>query len=217
MLIVILNFFLLHISYGAITISSDNSYLQYEGRYKISSNGLIDFDSPGFRINLGIEGATNVDMLLTSNGVDKPHRFWIYIDNVLSDIVIDTKNATVNTVTTYHIADSLSKDYHMISIVKITEADWNNPNPTVNYLSFSGFVLDQGYSAPLPVLSSRTIEFIGDSITAGYCNLCKDNISVSGDYALESFASSWPSLVANNLKATIHTTGKVSKVIYVSQ
>jgi hypothetical protein len=203
--------FLLISSYaeGIITVGPENSCLQYLGRYnETESSDVKSFDSPGFQINFGVEGTSQIDILLSIANFDLPHRFWIYIDGILDGNIIDTKNATSGEVTSFNVAKNLSTDYHTVGLVKITEADWNNPFPTVNYLSFYGVELDTGDLKCLtdPHLS-RKIEFIGDSITAGYCNLCKIDPTTSG-YSAESFASSWPFLVSAGMEASYHTTGK---------
>lgn len=103
------------------TIIPDNNNLIYEGRYgpNIIESKYIDFDQPGFKIIFAVEGTTKVDLLLTSKGVNQPHRFWIYVDDALTSVIIDTFNASINEVTKYNVASNLSPDYHDISIVKI--------------------------------------------------------------------------------------------------
>eukprot|EP00602_Paraphysomonas_sp_CaronLab_P004425 CAMPEP_0185034088 /NCGR_PEP_ID=MMETSP1103-20130426/23639_1 /TAXON_ID=36769 /ORGANISM="Paraphysomonas bandaiensis, Strain Caron Lab Isolate" /LENGTH=254 /DNA_ID=CAMNT_0027570601 /DNA_START=554 /DNA_END=1318 /DNA_ORIENTATION=+ len=89
--------------------------------------------------------------------------------------------------------------------MKVTEADWNNPNPTPNYIDFHGFIIDSGDIIPLPDPPIRRVEFVGDSITAGYCNMCKGADEGAEGYTLESFGASWPTLVCDAFQADCHT------------
>jgi lysophospholipase L1-like esterase len=83
-------------------------------------------------------------------------------------------------------------------------------------LTFGGFRVDpvaegaRATTARGESLPSRKIEFLGDSITAGYCNAChgegaSDNFnSLVADNA-ESFIFSWPSQICDALDAQCHT------------
>lgn len=107
----------------------------------------------------------------------------------------------------YTVTSGIGDGSHLIRLVKITEADWNNPFPQPNFLTLHGFVLDTGAlicsNNPQP---SRRIEYIGDSITAGYCNMCQIDPSETEGYAKESFALSWPTLVSKAVGAAHHAT-----------
>ena len=113
-----------------------------------------------------------------------------------------------------------------MKIIKITESNYNHAFQGVNYVQFHGLILtppldnEENTCEFLAVTTppDRKIEFIGDSIMAGYMNLCRENnaneLSQYGDYALESFAAAWPALVARDLGAQHHTIGEgdVSRV-----
>lgn len=98
---------------------------------------------------------------------------------------------------------------HDIRLVKATEADWNGGDPVPNFVTFYGFkvataaatattpasmaeeaaavvVVSSEQPPPLP---TRKIEFLGDSITAGYCNECKTNNTLPGSHG-EAFGQS---------------------------
>merc|ERR1711937_610349 len=117
------------------------------------------------------------------------------------------------TVTEYIFATGLTKDAHEIRIMKTTEPEWNDREPSPNWLTFHGLSLDAGSisSSCLPQ-RQRRIEFIGDSITAGYCNLCQGPgpfdetpLSLEGDEAKETFALSWPTVICEKLGAECST------------
>lgn len=201
-------FLLISIAESIVDIKPDDSCLRYLGRFNDSDSGLKSFDSPGFQLSFGVEGTNQVDILISVAKCDQPHIFWIYIDDVLGDNIIDTSNITQGVVTYFNLVKNLTIDYHTIRLVKVTEADYNNPYPKINFLTFHGIQLDSGTvkcqdGPPL----TRKIEFIGDSITAGYCNMCKIDPASSG-YSAESFALSWPFLVSAGLQASYHTTGQ---------
>ena len=86
----------------------------------------------------------------------------------------------------------------------MNQTDYNNLDPSPNFVTFHGFLLDSGNIESLKSLPTRRIEFIGDSITAGFCNLCP--VDNNPTYEVESFALSWPSLVSQRLNATYHTS-----------
>jgi len=76
-----------------------------------------------------------------------------------------------------------------------------------NYVSFAGFkVHGAGHAVVPPPLPERKIEFLGDSITAGFCNECSYTppASVANDHG-ESFAASWDLRMGAILGAQVHT------------
>merc|ERR1712000_585028 len=83
---------------------------------------------------------------------------------------------------------------------------WNNKEPSPNFLTFSGFSLDMGDALPpITPIPNLRLEFLGDSITAGYCNLCPTVPSWPTGANQESFLAAWPSLVCEELNADCHT------------
>ena len=57
---------------------------------------------------------------------------------------------------------------------------------------------------PSPVRRELRLEFLGDSITAGFCNLCTPNPAESNGYLSESFIRSWAYLTAEYFGAAYH-------------
>jgi hypothetical protein len=216
---------------GNLQIHADNPHIQYDGRYKQLEDGSKEFDAPGFRISVGVNDVENVSIVLTSNGVDQPHRFWVYVDGEKRDEYIDTAGTPVGVAKLYSVVAGLDAGLHEVSIVKVTEADYNRPDPVYNTLTFSGLMLDGGEiltsnrsvtypntgSEKLSRGKARKIQFIGDSITAGYCNMCNEVSDETGAYAQESFAASWPFLVANRFDAAYQTAGKILTLPVVVQ
>lgn len=198
---------------GGIFIKPNDPSIAFEGRFRSLESGEKDFDLPGSKITLQVEGTTSVDVVLTSKGTDQPHRFWIYIDGALTENIVDTKGMSLDEVKTFNIASGLSTSPHTISLFKVTEADYNNPNPHLNYLTLNGFQIDQGTLKESSPLAERRIEFIGDSITAGYCNMCHEIDSSNGAYAQESFASSWANKVCVSLNSSCNAVGKIVFIV----
>ena len=185
---------------AAIIIRPNDRNLQFRGRYDIvEASNEVRFDLPSFGITIGVVDTTNVKLLLKAyRDVGVPNRLWVYIDGIRTSQVIDTSSFLNDTLYEIEIASNLSVSRHTIQVSKITEADLNAIVPTDNYLTFAGFVLDNGNSIPLKPISSRKIEFIGDSIMGGYCNLCE------GDYTGQSGDLSWSSLTCDNFGADCH-------------
>lgn len=180
--------------------------LAFTGRYnETEDRSTISFDAPGFQIDFGVKGVSQIDILLSVAGLDNPHRFWVYIDGIVdTHSMIDTSSFSAGEITQVNVANGISTSFHSIRVVKVTEADWNNPYPEANFLSFHGLLLDGGeVSCLADPPASRRIEYIGDSITAGYCNMCKEYPDAA-DYVKESFAMSWPTLVSAALNASQH-------------
>ena len=105
---------------------------------------------------------------------------------------------------------------HSVRILKATEADWNAGSPVANYVTFRGFSVsaasvDGGavdgvaaaYAAAPPPLPTRHIEFLGDSITAGFCNECGAS-SDPTDHN-EAYGATWDHQICELLAAECHT------------
>ena len=183
-----------------ILIHPNDRNLQLRGRFDaIDDLKEVRFDQPSFGITVGVIDTTEVKLLLKAyRGGGIANRLWVYIDGVRTSQIIDTTNFVNDTLYEIEIASNLTTSHHSIEVSKQTEADWNELVPMNNYLTFSGFLLDNGNSALLKPVSTRRIEYIGDSITAGYCNLCQD------DYTGQSSDLSWTTLTCNNLQADCH-------------
>lgn len=106
---------------------------------------------------------------------------------------------------------TLAKGQHTIRILKATEAQWNGGSPTPNFMTFSGFKINPSAAAtttivhtlPADPLPTRKIEFLGDSITAGYCNECKGPSVVPDEK--QAFGATWDYQIGQLLHAQVHT------------
>jgi len=102
---------------------------------------------------------------------------------------------------------------HDIRIFKATEADWNGGSPVPNYVTFYGLrTSSQAQAASAlaprleqsPPLPTRKIEFLGDSITAGFCNECKQQPADPTDHN-EAYGATWDHQICTTLDAQCHT------------
>lgn len=106
---------------------------------------------------------------------------------------------------------------HDVRIFKATEADWNGGSPVPNYVTFYGIkVLVDGTAAGAastappawleqpPPLPTRKIEFLGDSITAGFCNECQHTPVDPSDHR-EAYGATWDHQICTLLDAQCHT------------
>lgn len=194
-------------SIDALKLSALDSNILFEGRCDIDERAkTLSFDQPGTKINLKVKGTRFVDILLTSYVVI-PNRFWVVLDGVLSDTVIDTITMNSNSISTVRIASNLdASSEHTISIAKITEAQFNSLTPTPNFITVHGFEVEEsGRFLALKTRTERRIEFIGDSITAGYCDLCGSVDASNGPYTQESNYLAYGTLTCGRLSASCHT------------
>lgn len=221
-------------------LPTDPSF-RFVGRFDRTSSEP-KFDRSGAEIQFRTEGATQITAKMSQRltapylgadadssnpGGSAAHDFLVYVDgeplatpiigSTCSYCTFDTTGIANETVTEYIIATGMSQGAHEIRILKTTEPEFNDREPSPNWLTFHGLRLDVGSVATSSIPSrQRRIEFIGDSITAGYCNLCKGpgpfdesplslDESVSGGETQETFALSWPTVICEQLGAECST------------
>eukprot|EP01064_Diplonema_japonicum_P012069 TRINITY_DN19549_c0_g3_i2.p1 TRINITY_DN19549_c0_g3~~TRINITY_DN19549_c0_g3_i2.p1 ORF type:complete len:365 (+),score=46.48 TRINITY_DN19549_c0_g3_i2:37-1131(+) len=196
----------------AAVISPSDKNIQYIGRAVALPSGEKQFDNPGFTVKFKVQGATEVSVQMKArhalpseaDGSFILNFFETLVDGVRQPTRLSTAVTQNNSIYTFEIAKDLQEGAHDIVVFKSTEADWNAHIPTPNYMTFSGIVLSDGGSlvAPEP-LPTRRMEFIGDSITAGYCNLCHEPSMPTNEYA-QSFYDSWASQICRGVGAVCH-------------
>ncbi len=133
--------------------SFDEQYVNIFGRYYIQNNTL-NLDHAANAIEVGIIGTS-----LTANIVSSATSYMrVWIDDVELNDRLTLNPATQK----YVIANGLDDTYHKIRMVKATEmqdASWD----------ITSFEADN--FAVVPEKQSLKIEFVGDSLTAGYGSL----------------------------------------------
>jgi len=175
-----------------------------------------------------VDGRLGLGMLSMGS---EPHHFLVYLDGVAQwkplmksrcrVCTFDTTEAVRGNSNYYTIATGLdpSKSYH-IRMVKTSEPDFSSdPAPVPNWLSLHSVILDQGYLQRPDPARKRKIEFVGDSMMSGYCNICAGTPCENGrNYGQNlggeppdtsrwgSYALAWPHIVCEELKAECHAT-----------
>jgi hypothetical protein len=186
-----------------------------------NSSVAASFDFQGVTINATFTNFSKVSILLNffCNSVKEANRFVVYI-NGSEDSYLDSGNETCGQVISLPVftATKIMEGATEVSVRKITEPSFNAANADIrNFVTFEGFVVSSGESPAMTVRlhhrslnpqpdTARRIEFVGDSITCGYCNLCKQvPPNTPNTYEIENFALSWPTLTCRALGATCHT------------
>lgn len=198
-------------------VAPDDEHVQIIGRHTtlgVAEGGGaegIAFDMPGVEVRARVRGATDIYVLLAqahppAGSRDKYQEtyFDVVVDGVRSASPIVTGAGGNLSVVQYPVAAGLDPAReHELRVFKSTEAMWNQLYPAANFVVFHGFNMTGPAPATVPnaPLPARKIEFIGDSITAGYCNQC----SGSGP-AQERFYDSWANQICSTLGAQCHTS-----------
>lgn len=135
----------------AVTISPDDPRLSYIGRFNFAHPDGPTFDWPGTAVELAFTGSS-LTVLLDDGGN------WY-------DVTINGQTSVLQTLLNqerYVLAAGLGEGIHTARLEKRTEG-------MVGQATFMGFVLEPGGALqPPPPRPERRIEFVGDSITAGY-------------------------------------------------
>lgn len=132
-------------------ISAADPRIRYTGRIDFSDPTRPAFDWPAITIEAAFEGTSLVVLLQ-----DGQNSYNITVDG--QESLLQTRPD----VNRYEIAGNLSSGKHIFSMTKRTETFYGTP-------VFLGFELDTDSDlAALPPDPDRRIEFVGDSITAGY-------------------------------------------------
>lgn len=153
---------------AAVTITPDNSAIQYYGRFDMSNPLLPRCEWTGSHIKAAFTG-TSVSATVVSNA-------RVYLDILIDSVLVKGDSATTverNIV----CATGLTNTAHQL-VVYVRSED--------GVLTFEGLTLDNGAAAvspgPRPI---REIEFIGDSYTVGYANEapnsnpCGNNVAIA--------------------------------------
>ena len=166
-------------------IKPSNPDIVYTGRISFTNPDRPAWNYPGVQIMAAFEG-TSLRMLA------KPRSgyFMAQIDQA-EPFKVAFRGERDSVVT---LATALPEGHHLVRLMYVIEGYEFFPE-------FWGFVLDEGRQlVKAPLLPSRKIEFIGNSITCGYGNegLKKEE---GFDYATENHYYSYASITARNLQA----------------
>lgn len=156
-------------------LAQDLDSFKCHGRTSATQNGLnCDLSASGIEFNAYIEGELKVKIKASANCY-----YTLYIDGVRSETRFLFREGT----RTLTLANFEQGGVHNIRLLKQTEA--NNALSTIRTVEFTGYI------TTLPE-DKMLIEFIGDSITCGYGNLCAPDAPQPGSAlnqdATQSFA-----------------------------
>ncbi len=139
-------------------LTTGNSGMEFYGRFLKSQDGW-QFDWSGSAIEAGFFGTEVRFLMRLIDGSDIDY-FNVYIDGG-DPMLLEVNNMSDH----YVLAKGLDEGYHSVRIEKRTEG------PRGALCEFLKFDFGDGTVASAPARKMRTIEFFGDSITAGYGNM----------------------------------------------
>jgi hypothetical protein len=131
------------------TISPTNPNIKYVGRWDTRSSTVYTSYWPGAYFVTQFTGTTVAIQLASSVNI------YVTIDNG-ADTLYSRANGTVNLT-----PKPLAAGTHLLRVVARYDTD---------FIALQGLVLDAGATTVAPTLSSKLVEFVGDSITTGYSN-----------------------------------------------
>lgn len=163
------------------------SSFKTHGRVIATADGLVcDESASGIEFNAYVQGAVNVTFLVTADCY-----FTVYIDGVRQEKRVGVLSLPEGY--TAQIADFEQAGDHNILLLKETEAQ--KTCCTIVSVDFAGQI-----KTP-PAENDILIEFLGDSITCGYGNLCRNGAENPGSPMYEDATQTYAVLAAQELGA----------------
>jgi hypothetical protein len=181
----------------------------FVGRVQKAADGTVSFDMNGVEVKTTVTGTTGLFASMSQIQQVQGNVFQVYLDGVLQpNSRFNTSKWVAGQVVKVPLFTGLASDSnHTVSIFKDTEPQFAGTTVQPNYITFHGFSGDSSARLVAPaaqVSPLHKIEFLGDSITAGFDNLCDVPGSPKGFPWSESFARSWATGICNTLKAECH-------------
>jgi len=173
-----------HTDHPRRLIPATDKSINYVGRFDFTNPETPRFMYSGCTISADFTG-TSVAIKL----MDDSLRNWFTVNLDDSLFTFESNDSSGF----YQLAEHLPDTVHRISITRRTE--WHGGNT-----SFAGFVLDQGKGLLLIPKLSRTLEFIGNSLTCGYGNEGESRKS-HFEYRTENGYLAYGAIVARALNA----------------
>ena len=188
------------VSNESIFIGSKNKSILYTGRVNFEKDSMAILYWPGTSIKLRFKGA---DLKVILKDAHNKNYYNIILDgkkiNILNPDSVKTS---------YNLVSGLQDKEHTIEIFKRTE--WSH-GPTYFY----GFELGKGTKIlSAPKASKKTIEFFGNSITAGYAN--EDLTGDSPDSLFTNNYLAYGAITARHFDANYYCTARGGIGITVS-
>ena len=149
---------------AAVTITPDNSNIQYYGRFDRSVVLQPKCEWTGSHIKAAFTGTSIAATLVTNTNNDNS-KAKVYLDIFIDSVFVRVDSIT-STERSMVCATGLANTQHVLNLYVRAED---------GILTFKGFTLDNGATLrSLPARPTRRIEFIGDSYTVGYANETTD-------------------------------------------
>lgn len=163
------------------------AYFKTHGRVLMSDAGLIcDESATGIEFNANVQGAVNVKFLVTADCY-----FTVYIDGVRQQKRVGVLSMPDGY--TAEIANFAEPGDHTILLLKETEAQ--KTLCTIVSVEFAGQLKNP------PAENDILIEFLGDSITCGWGNLCRNGAENPGSPMFQDATQTYAVLAAQSLGA----------------
>ena len=166
--------------------------LKLHGRTSVTEDGIAcDLSATGIEFSAYIEGEVKISISVSrpSNGASTNTYFTVYIDEVRQDTRFNIKSGSE----TLTIASFEEGGVHNIRVLKQTEA--------ANSLSVFEALSFKGYFEKAPAKKDLLIEFLGDSITSGFGNMCMNGADNAGSALNQDATRTYAYLTAEKLGA----------------
>jgi len=199
------------LSTGTSLLMDDN--VAFVGRVQKAADGTVMFDMNGVRVQATLTSTTSLFASMSQVQKLEGNTFQVFLDGVLQpNSRFNTSAWVAGQVVKVPLVPSGSLaagTEHVVTVVKDTEPCFAGTRVSPNYSTFHGFSGDAGARlVPPPTTSSSApkhkVEFLGDSITAGFDNQCDIKGSPKGFPWSESFIKSWATGICDALDAECH-------------
>jgi lysophospholipase L1-like esterase len=178
---------LLHAADLPQVVAPTDPRLHYSGRWDTEDAAGPRCEWPAGQVFFTFEG-TDVNGVL---GGSKGHAFQAVVDGQPTAVLTLAPGQSV-----YPVATNLPPGRHSVELCKRTEC-WGGP------VQVKGFQFPADAKLLDPPVFTRRLEFIGDSITAGYGNEAASK-EEHFSYATESAWLAWGAVAARTLNAELH-------------
>ena len=173
-------------------INANDKDILYTGRIDLQNDSPAVLFWPGTTVKINFKGS---DLSVILKDAHKKNYYNVILDGkILSVLNPDSVK------TSYHLISGIAKGNHTLELFKRTE--WNQGSTL-----FYGFKTGKGTKLLAPPKSSdRTIEFFGNSITAGYA--IGDTINDSPDGMFTNNYLTYGALTARHYNANYYCTAR---------
>ena len=144
-------------------VPASDANVRYTGRTRVNADGSRSFDWEATQVHLNVQGASYVRATINATG-GILGRFVVEVDGwEVSSFYVGGGNGALTT-NDFFIAYDLY-DLRHVRLIQTLEPQFAGANPNA-FFTFVGFTTDGVPAAPTP--RARSIELVGDSISAGY-------------------------------------------------